>query len=157
MLIECMTYRVGHHSTSDDSSAYRSASDVDRRRSADNPLHRMAEYLKARGWWNDKQEEEIKKSYRRDIVAAMSKAEKLKRPSLSSMFDDTYVDMPENLKVSSRAEARPVAAHCSRSSCQDQRAELARLVELYGETDEWKKELQKHEFEGKDLAEHRRR
>ncbi|PWO00301.1 putative 2-oxoisovalerate dehydrogenase alpha subunit mitochondrial precursor [Tilletiopsis washingtonensis] len=137
MLIECMTYRVGHHSTSDDSSAYRSASDVDRRRSADNPLHRMAEYLKARGWWNDKQEEEIKKSYRRDIVAAMSKAEKLKRPSLSSMFDDTYVDMPENLK--------------------DQRAELARLVELYGETDEWKKELQKHEFEGKDLAEHRRR
>lgn len=131
VLIECMTYRVGHHSTSDDSSAYRSKKSVEDWKKIDNPLHRMRNFLQDRGWWSDAQEEEITKRYRAEVIAAMTKAEKKLRPTLSSMFDDTYAEVPQHLV--------------------EQRAELARLVHKYGKVEHWAKELQKHDGHGKDL------
>ncbi|PWN48496.1 putative 2-oxoisovalerate dehydrogenase alpha subunit mitochondrial precursor [Violaceomyces palustris] len=136
ILIEAMTYRVGHHSTSDDSSAYRSKKAVEDWKRIDNPLHRMRNFLTDRGWWSDEREEEIKKHYRSEVIAAMGRAEKRKRPSLSSMFEDTYAEIPEHL--------------------QEQRAELARLVHLYGKSEQWSKELPKYVDEGKDLEQYRR-
>lgn len=132
ILIECMTYRVGHHSTSDDSSAYRSKKSVEDWKKIDNPLHRMRNFLTERGWWSDQREEETTKRYRSEVIAAMSKAEKKLRPSLSSMFEDTYHEIPTHL--------------------QEQRTELARLVQQYGKVEHWKKELQKHVEHGEDLA-----
>ncbi|PWN43393.1 putative 2-oxoisovalerate dehydrogenase alpha subunit mitochondrial precursor [Ceraceosorus guamensis] len=137
MLIECMTYRVGHHSTSDDSSAYRSASAVENWKKVDNPLHRMASYLRDRAWWDDAMEEETKKAFRNEVVRAMGVAEKKKRPNLSSLFEDTWTKVPPIL--------------------QDQRAELARLVDLYGKSEEWAKELPKYEDAGKDLEQWNRK
>lgn len=99
-LIECMTYRVGHHSTSDDSSAYRSKRDVEDWKTLDNPISKFEKYCNLRKWWSEEESEELKKEYRRQIVKALEVAEKKKRPRLSSIFEDTYKDMPENLKVS---------------------------------------------------------
>lgn len=99
-----MTYRVGHHSTSDDSSAYRSKSDVDDWKQKDNPISRFEKYCSDRQWWTREQSEEIKKEYRREIVKALEMAEKKKRPKLSSLFEDTYKEIPENLKVSKDEE-----------------------------------------------------
>ena len=135
VLLELMTYRVGHHSTSDDSSAYRSKKSVEDWKKIDNPLHRMRRFLTDRGWWSDAREEELTKQYRADVISAMNTAEKKLRPNLSSMFDDTYHEVPLHL--------------------QEQRAELARLVEKYGEVDHWAKELKKHVDGGKDLAAYR--
>ncbi len=39
-LIEAMTYRIGHHSTSDDSSAYRSVDEVKQWDQKDHPITR---------------------------------------------------------------------------------------------------------------------
>lgn len=103
-LVECMTYRVGHHSTSDDSSAYRSKSDVDDWKQKDNPISRFEKYCSDRKWWTREQSEEIKKEYRRQIVKALEMAEKKKRPKLSSLFEDTYKEIPENLKVNNDEE-----------------------------------------------------
>lgn len=101
VLIEAMTYRVGHHSTSDDSSAYRSKQAVENWKNMDNPLHRMRNFLTERGWWNDKLEEETKAKHRKTVIEAMGRAEKKKRPSLSSLFEGTYRgELPGNLKVS---------------------------------------------------------
>ena len=101
-LIECMTYRVGHHSTSDDSSAYRSKRDVEDWKKLDNPISRFEKFCSDRKWWSSEQSEELKLEYRKQIVKALEVAEKKKRPRLSSLFEDTYADMPENLKVSLR-------------------------------------------------------
>jgi len=45
VLIEAMTYRIGHHSTSDDSSAYRSKKEVEGWKRLDNPIVRFRKWL----------------------------------------------------------------------------------------------------------------
>ena len=52
VLIEAMTYRLGHHSTSDDSTAYRSVDEMNTWEKDDNPLNRFKGYLIAKGWWD---------------------------------------------------------------------------------------------------------
>ena len=46
VLIEALTYRVGHHSTSDDSSAYRSKKEVETWMRYDNPITRFRKWLR---------------------------------------------------------------------------------------------------------------
>ena len=45
VLIEAMTYRLGHHSTSDDSTAYRSVDEMNSWEKDDNPILRFKQYL----------------------------------------------------------------------------------------------------------------
>jgi TPP-dependent pyruvate/acetoin dehydrogenase alpha subunit len=45
VLIEAMTYRIGHHSTSDDSSRYRAKTEIDDWNATNNPITRMRAYL----------------------------------------------------------------------------------------------------------------
>jgi 2-oxoisovalerate dehydrogenase E1 component alpha subunit len=60
VLIEAMTYRIGHHSTSDDSSAYRSVDEVRFWDSTDHPISRLRHYMVNQGWWDDAKEAEWK-------------------------------------------------------------------------------------------------
>ena len=55
VLIEAMTYRIGHHSTSDDSTAYRSVDEVRYWDERDHPISRLRHYMNAKGWWGDAQ------------------------------------------------------------------------------------------------------
>lgn len=133
-LIECMTYRVGHHSTSDDSSAYRNRKDVEDWKRLDNPLARFSAFLQERGWWTEEEGEALRKQYRKDIVKQLDIAEHKLRPSISSIFEDTYKEVPPHL--------------------QEQRAELARLINMYGQSEAWKKELPKYRDQGKDMEQY---
>lgn len=47
-LIEAMTYRIGHHSTSDDSQAYRSVDEVHFWHEEDHPIQRLRWYMEVR-------------------------------------------------------------------------------------------------------------
>ena len=47
-----MTYRLGHHSTSDDSTAYRSIDEMSTWEKDDNPISRFKSYLINKGWWD---------------------------------------------------------------------------------------------------------
>lgn len=49
VLIEAMTYRLGHHSTSDDSTAYRSVDEINLWEKDDNPINRFKNYLFQKG------------------------------------------------------------------------------------------------------------
>jgi 2-oxoisovalerate dehydrogenase E1 component alpha subunit len=49
--------RVGHHSTSDDSSAYRSIDEVRSRDKKDNPTLRLRKFMIKRGCWDEEKEE----------------------------------------------------------------------------------------------------
>lgn len=102
-LVECMTYRVGHHSTSDDSSAYRNRRDVEDWKRLDNPISRFSQFCVARGWWTDEQSETLRKEYRSKIVRQLEATEKKRNPRISSLFEDTYKEIPPHLQVSDHA------------------------------------------------------
>ena len=52
-LIEAMTYRVGHHSTSEDSTAYRPVAEVNYWKKEDQPITRLRFYLTNKQWWTE--------------------------------------------------------------------------------------------------------
>lgn len=53
VFIEAMSYRLGHHSTSDDSSAYRSSDEVQAWQRQANPIERVKSYLSTNKLWDD--------------------------------------------------------------------------------------------------------
>ncbi|VEL22014.1 unnamed protein product [Protopolystoma xenopodis] len=60
--------RVGHHSTSDDSSAYRSIDEVQFWEKEDNPILRLKKYLIAKGWWSDEEEQSWLANIRKEVI-----------------------------------------------------------------------------------------
>lgn len=85
-----MVCSVGHHSTSDDSFAYRARQEVEDRKRLDNPIARYRLFLEARGWWSDDAEEEMKARLKNDVLTAFKKAEVLKRGPLDDIFKDVW-------------------------------------------------------------------
>ncbi|XP_064594251.1 2-oxoisovalerate dehydrogenase subunit alpha, mitochondrial isoform X6 [Zonotrichia leucophrys gambelii] len=113
ILIEAMTYRIGHHSTSDDSSAYRSVDEVNYWDKQDHPISRLRHFLGHRGWWDEQQEKEWRKSSRKMVLEAFEQAEREPKPPPLLLFNDVYLEMPPRLRR--------------------QRQELQRHLEAYGE------------------------
>lgn len=136
-----MTYRVGHHSTSDDSSAYRSLSAVESVKKLDSPLFRLRRYLESlpSPRWSTERDNATKDSAKRAILREFSKAEKDKKPALAEMFGDVFARVPEGAE---REGARGGLERPQR----EQKEELKRLIEKWGDTPGWKKELAK--FDG---------
>lgn len=64
VLIEAMTYRLGHHSTSDDSTAYRSVDEINLWEKGDNPMNRFRNYLIRKGILNEEIENELNEKHR---------------------------------------------------------------------------------------------
>ena len=98
VLIEAMTYRIGHHSTSDDSSAYRSVDEVRYWDQKGHPIARFANYLKNKGYWSMEQEKEWKDASRKQVMEAFARAEKRPKPKWQEMFYDVYDDLPPHLQ-----------------------------------------------------------
>ncbi|XP_008556945.1 2-oxoisovalerate dehydrogenase subunit alpha, mitochondrial [Microplitis demolitor] len=97
VLIEAMTYRLSHHSTSDDSTAYRSTEEINQW-IHQSPIVKFREYLKTVGLWDDKKESELHKSTLKEFMAEFTAAEKLSKPHWKELFTDVYHDMPAHIK-----------------------------------------------------------
>jgi 2-oxoisovalerate dehydrogenase E1 component alpha subunit len=95
VLVEAMSYRVSHHSTSDDSSKYRATSEVDGWKRRDNPITRFRKYLERKELWDEDKEKEAQTRIRADVLKSFAKAEKTKRPELRYMFEDVYEQITE--------------------------------------------------------------
>jgi 2-oxoisovalerate dehydrogenase E1 component alpha subunit len=93
VLIEAMSYRISHHSTSDDSFAYRARVEVEDWKRRDNPITRLRKYLERKGLWNDEKENEARGRIRKEVLKAFSEGEKEKKPPIRSMFEDIYEEM----------------------------------------------------------------
>ncbi|GAB1315676.1 hypothetical protein MFIFM68171_05886 [Madurella fahalii] len=98
VLIEAMTYRVSHHSTSDDSFAYRARVEVEDWKRRDNPISRLRKWMEAKGCWDEHKEKEARDSIRRDVLRAFSEAEKQKKPPIRTMFEDVYEKLTPDLE-----------------------------------------------------------
>lgn len=97
-LIEAMTYRIGHHSTSDDSSAYRSVDEVRFWHQKDHPISRLRKYMENQKWWDDEKEKSWKEETKKQVMQTVVEAEKLKKPPFDEMLRDVYSDMPPHLE-----------------------------------------------------------
>ncbi|KUI69293.1 2-oxoisovalerate dehydrogenase subunit alpha, mitochondrial [Cytospora mali] len=98
VLIEALTYRVGHHSTSDDSFAYRARVEVEDWKRRDNPISRLRKWMEANGIWDEKKEKEARESIRRDLLKAFQEAENEKKPPIRALFEDIYEELTPDLK-----------------------------------------------------------
>lgn len=63
-----MSYRSGHHSTSDDSSRYRTAEEMSEWRARD-PATRFHNFLVSRGWWDDDRERQLRVATRKEVCS----------------------------------------------------------------------------------------
>lgn len=97
MLLEAMTYRVGHHSTSDDSSRYRLQSEIDYWLANNNPITRLKGYMEDRGFWDESMEEKLREEVRKEVLSTLALCEKQKKPAIEEIFTDVYHDIPEHL------------------------------------------------------------
>ena len=89
VLIECMTYRVGGHSTSDDPSGYRSKDEENAWRNKD-PIQRFKHWLLNKNWWSEDEEASLVEAYRTEILSVLKKVEKLPLQPLRTLITDVY-------------------------------------------------------------------
>ncbi|MCL4365361.1 thiamine pyrophosphate-dependent enzyme, partial [Candidatus Marsarchaeota archaeon] len=91
-VIECVTYRQGMHTTSDDPKKYRNESEVDGWLKKD-PLLRMRLYLTKKGMWSDQIENQVTEEQKKKIDEGVEKAETFK-PNPKTMFSNLYSFVP---------------------------------------------------------------
>lgn len=111
VLLEAMTYRIGHHSTSDDSSAYRSVDEVSYWDREDHPISRLRAYLMEQGHWSEEEEKEWLMASRKKILEAFNQAEKLLKPNPEELFKDVYRDMTPHLEKQLQEMKKHVIQH----------------------------------------------
>lgn len=122
ILIEAMSYRVSHHSTSDDSFAYRAKVEVEDWKRRDNPITRLRKWMENKGIWDSERDMAARLEIRREVLKAFGQAESEKKPRLREMFEGVYAEMSEDGKAD--------------------RKELGRILDTYPE------EYDIEEFEG---------
>jgi 2-oxoisovalerate dehydrogenase E1 component alpha subunit len=97
VLIEAMTYRGGHHSTSDDSTRYRSIDEIKVWQEQDNPLTRLRIYLEDKNFWDADKERDMNKRNRKEVMTAMQTAESRPKPGFDELFSDVFDEVPQHL------------------------------------------------------------
>jgi 2-oxoisovalerate dehydrogenase E1 component alpha subunit len=99
ILLEFMSYRISHHSTSDDSFAYRTHDEVNPWKTRDNPILRLRKWLEKQGLWTEELETATRAQIRREILVEMKAAEKELKPALTSIWDDVYAEYSEEQRA----------------------------------------------------------
>ncbi len=106
--VECLTYRIGPHSSSDDPTRYRSAEEVEAWAKKD-PLERFERYLRNAELLDDAKRDAITAELEAEIAAAIDAVEELGPPPRESLFDDVYEELPPSL-LEQRDELRHLPA-----------------------------------------------
>jgi pyruvate dehydrogenase E1 component alpha subunit/2-oxoisovalerate dehydrogenase E1 component alpha subunit len=94
--LECDTYRMGPHSSSDDPSRYRSSDEL-RAWQARDPLARLAAVLERDGLLASAARDALDAALRLEIDAAIARVEAAPPPPRASLFDDVYAEPPWHL------------------------------------------------------------
>ncbi|CAN6475985.1 unnamed protein product [Victoria cruziana] len=111
VLIEALTYRAGHHSTSDDSTMYRSADEIEHWRKNRDPVSRFRKWIGGKGWWNDAAESELRNEIRKKMVNALHVAEKMEKLPIRELFTDVYDVLPSNLREQEKLLRETIRKH----------------------------------------------
>lgn len=95
--IECLTYRIGAHSTSDDPSRYRSQAEVEAWQRKD-PIDRLRAYLVSQQLLTDAEDAAMESEISAEIQAAIAEVEPAPPPERETIFDDVYAELPWHLR-----------------------------------------------------------
>jgi 2-oxoisovalerate dehydrogenase E1 component alpha subunit len=101
--IECVTYRLHHHNTADDSTRYRDAQEVEEHR-ARCPLRRLRHFMQRSGMWSDEEERALAQQVAQEIDAAVERHLEAPSEGPQAMFDHLYAELPAAY-AGQRAEA----------------------------------------------------
>jgi TPP-dependent pyruvate/acetoin dehydrogenase alpha subunit len=92
-LVECETYRIGAHSSSDDPTRYRDENEVVAWKKRD-PIDLLRGRLAGQGLWSALDEDTLRAKLLEEVNAAIAEAEKKPDPPREGLFDDVYSALP---------------------------------------------------------------
>lgn len=95
-LVECLSYRLGDHTTADDATRYRSAEEV-HQAWEEEPIKRLRGYLAASGVWDEAREQALITDCQREVQAAVERFEHAGREGPEAVLDHVYARWPAAL------------------------------------------------------------
>ncbi|MFQ5539650.1 MAG: pyruvate dehydrogenase (acetyl-transferring) E1 component subunit alpha [Candidatus Binatia bacterium] len=95
-LIECVTYRLGDHTTADDASRYRKGKEVEAWRAKD-PIDRLVRYMEREGLWDRSYGERTVTEATARVEIAVKEFESLAPADPSDVFRYTFDEMTPDL------------------------------------------------------------
>lgn len=95
--IECVTYRMCDHSTSDDAKRYRSELEVKDWEKKD-PILRLEKYMMKKGLLNDDSKKKIIESAVKTVDDEIKKFESMQPPNRDDIFNYMFEKMPQQLE-----------------------------------------------------------
>ncbi|CCW62939.1 unnamed protein product [Phytomonas sp. EM1] len=90
VLVEAFTYRMGHHSTSDDSTAYRKKEEIEFFTRNLEPIKRFEQFMIRRGWWDADQSASVVNETRKEVMSELRRQEKLPHWPVETLVDDVF-------------------------------------------------------------------
>ena len=96
-LIECVTYRVGDHTTADDASRYRDRDEVERWKQKD-PIERLRKYMEKGGLWSKSYDQAVRLESKEKVEQAVHEQESFPPPDPRDIFRFTFQDLTAELK-----------------------------------------------------------
>ncbi len=97
-LIEAFTFRMGAHSSSDDPTRYCPKEKYEEWAKKD-PIRRFKHYLIRKAIWSEEKDQAEIESIKKEINETIEEVRKASPPSLSTIFEDVYADMPHTLAL----------------------------------------------------------
>ncbi|HEY3236347.1 MAG TPA: thiamine pyrophosphate-dependent enzyme [Polyangiaceae bacterium] len=94
--IECVTCRMGPHSSSDDPSRYRQSSELDQWARRD-PIQRLGAHLYQSGLFSPESDQLLEQAIDAELSSAIATVEAGAPPAVDSLFDDVYARLPWHL------------------------------------------------------------
>jgi pyruvate dehydrogenase E1 component alpha subunit len=88
-LVECFTYRIADHTTSDDASRYRLKEELEQWKARD-PIERVRMFLEKKGLWNEAYQKDVDARSKAAVDEGQKKAESAAPPDPKDMFTFTY-------------------------------------------------------------------
>ena len=96
-MIECLTYRVSAHSSSDDPSRYRDERITEQWRKKD-PIARFRTWLLSQGWLDAPTDERLQTEVDAEIREAIAAEEEAAPPALPTIVEQVFAEVPEHLR-----------------------------------------------------------
>jgi len=95
--IECITYRLGDHTTADDSLKYRTQKELNEWMKKD-PILRLKDFIIKNKYMSRLDEEKLQDKVKLKVEEFVKKAESIEAPNVEDIFKYTFKEMPWNLK-----------------------------------------------------------
>jgi pyruvate dehydrogenase E1 component alpha subunit len=123
-IVECVTYRLGHHTTATGDEPYRLKKEIEKWVHRD-PIERLRRFLEKKGLWTEQKESEIDARVKERIDGSVRKFESLPRPDPKDTFEYTYHEMPKKLRREMESLEDSASSSRSRSEHQVSAAQTA--------------------------------